>query len=219
MRLLLSFVLGMACVMPISCEERPLFEVPQPIGKRNENSFPLKIIGHYVDPNDASLLSISKTCIVLQYRDWETMAISSLDSAARNTYHWDTTVDETFQGRTVKSKVYRKGDSIYRYAYYLDTIVDLKRGDVLRKLKGHYLLNERLSDNEWKVSKLHFQKGALLLGEVSTSEDLQRLRDITQTISDTVMIFKPTRRELKKFIKDQGFSEERVFFKTAAAEP
>lgn len=99
-----------------------------------------------------------------------------------------------------------------RWSYY-DTLFDVKRGDILRKYKGHYFLNQQVSTNSWRVITLAKIGNGLSLGTISTKDDLSNLRTVTETKSDTIFSFRPTKKEMKKFLKDKGFSHQDTFIK------
>lgn len=58
-----------------------------------------------------------------------------------------------------------------------------------------------------KVSK------GVTLGTVSSKEDINKLRALTDTKSDSGFSFKPTRKELKKFLKENGFNDTDTYIK------
>ena len=74
-------------------------------------------------------------------------------------------------------------------------------------------LNEKISANSWRVTTLTRIDNGLTLGTVSTKEDINNLREVTETKSDSIFSFRPTKREMKKFLKGKGFSDRDTFIK------
>ena len=96
---------------------------------------------------------------------------------------------------------------------YKDTIFSVKQGDILRKFKGYYFLSHQTSKNNWNVIKLTKTRKRLTLGTISTKEDIEKLRELTETKSDSIYTFRPTKKQLKQFLRDKGFSNEDSYVK------
>jgi hypothetical protein len=195
----------------VSCDKSIRFEVPQPEGRRNEKSLPKKLIGQYSSLTDSSVLTITGGLIVKRKVINLSIALSSLDSAERATVKHDTVYTTNDMDVKIDTKV--KKDSVFQLVDYNDTIFSDSRGDILRKFKGHYFINHQTSKNRWSVTKMTRLKGGLALGTVSKVDDIKNLRELTGTVSDTTDNFRPTKKELKKFLKENGFGNEETFIK------
>ena len=81
--------------------------------------------------------------------------------------------------------------------------------NVVRKIKGYYFLNTRYDKTSWEVKKMNLSKGHLIISSLSTKEDIENLKEITETTQDTVTNynFTATKREFKNFVKNGGFSD------------
>ena len=194
-----------------SCDNGVRFETPQPEGQSNEKAIPKKLIGEYFSLEDSSRLNvtfgqITKTLI----RDLS-LHKSELDSSDRLIFNKDSTFSQT--DSKMKIDVIVKGDSVFEHFIYKDTIFDASQGDVLRKLKGYYFLNRQTTKSDWTVTKLTKTKKGLTLGSVTKKEDIDNLRELTETKSDTIKKFRPTRKQFKRFIKSNGFNDEETFLK------
>ena len=107
-----------------------------------------------------------------------------------------------------------KGDTIIRHADWTDTMFSTSADNVLKKFKGYYFLNNRFRDTAWEVKKLSLQSGTLTVGSISDKNDIQKLREITETTADTTSKhFTLKRKEFKRFVKQEGFSEHETFRK------
>jgi hypothetical protein len=106
-----------------------------------------------------------------------------------------------------------KGDSVFQHMDYRDTIFSSDRGDLIRKFKGYYFLNHQTSMDNWHVTKITKGRNGLTLATVSTKEDIEKLRELTKEESDTVYNFRPTKKELRKFLKENGFNDTDTYIK------
>ncbi|HEY5392442.1 MAG TPA: hypothetical protein VIJ57_10030, partial [Hanamia sp.] len=62
--------------------------------------------------------------------------------------------------------------------------------------------------------KISLKKGILTVGNVSDKDDIQKLKEITETKSDTTSTnFSLTRRQFKKFVRQNGFGDEETFIR------
>jgi hypothetical protein len=194
-----------------SCENIARFETPQPEGQRDERSVPSKLTGTFRSLNDSSVLQVTKQQIVKTI-DWKfNGTISDLDSAVRTGIKGDTTFTDETEISPVTYKV--RGDSVFASSKLIDTLFNFSRGDKLRKLKGYYLINQQTASGGWVVMKIGITKYGLLIGHISNQGDLDKLRELTNSQTDTVYNFRPTKLQMKEFIKDQGFSDEERFIK------
>ena len=93
-----------------------------------------------------------------------------------------------------------------------DTLFSISTDNILKKFKGYYFLNKLYNDNAWEVNKLSLEKGVLTVASISYKDDIQKLKEITETSSDTTSTnFSLTRRQFKSFIKLDGFGEQETF--------
>jgi hypothetical protein len=201
-----TFVLSI--ILFSSCEDIVRFEVPQPQGRPNEKSIPKKFFGTYASLTDSDSLVVTKTQII-SFSEFD--IASELDSADRAKYKGDT-VFSAFEGST-KARITIINDSVFEHVDVIDTLFDFAQGDILRKFKGYYFLNHETSKNKWFVTRLGITKKGLVLGTISNSKELENLRELTNTKSDTIYNFNPTRKELKKIVKNGGFKNEKQFVK------
>lgn len=193
----------------ISCEPAATFDQPQPADTKILTAFPEMIWGTYLSEDEASTLTITKN---MMSRTYEFDSKFNRDSLP-NTYKLigDTLID-TVSG--LKEKVLVKADTIIQHVHFIDTLFKLSSDNVLKEFRGYLFLNIRYSDKQWTVQKLSLKNGLLTVGSISQKEDINRLKAITQTTSDTASkYFKLTRKQFNNFIKQHGFSEEETFTK------
>jgi len=199
-----------ACIEKDSINELS-FEAPQPEGQDDEKSIPQKLIGAYLSLSDSSLLTITTTTIINSHQITETRLFSKMDSADRVVSKHDT----TYSGELFKSKIHIivRGDSVFEKMSYSDTLFNFLRGDILRKLNGYHFINRQVTPNHWTVKKLDATRKGLTIGLVTSMEELNALREITNAKNDSVYTFRPTRKQWRKFLKEKGFQNEERYVK------
>jgi hypothetical protein len=200
----------------LSCGDPPVtFDEPQPTETRNLSQFPKRLQGQYLSLADNSLLIITNNLIRRIY-DFDTKVhINELDSNSK--LSGDTIIHLRTNERTT---IRREGDSLINHIHYVDTLFILSYDNVLRKLKGCYFINTRCGKQIWEVKKMILSKGQLAIAKISVKRDLENLKEITETPQDTVphYEFKPSRRQFKKFIRNEGFSDSEIFAKQIKSE-
>ena len=195
----------------VACEPPPVtFTEPQPVDTDNLSKFPRRLKGVYLSLSDSSILSINDKLIQRTYDFDYKIHPNQLDSTAR--LSGDTLINlETKERELIK----RDGDSLKIHIHSVDTLFQMDYDNVVRKFKGYYFLNTRYDKTRWKVEKMNLSKGQLILSSISTKEDIENLKEITETTQDTVTNynFTATKKEFKKFVKNDGFSDSETFVK------
>jgi hypothetical protein len=190
-----------------SCEPAATFDQPQPVHINPLTSFPGRLQGKYLSVDQASIVTIENKLLTRTF-DFD---VQEHKDSISSSYllKGDTITDQT---NGTKEKVLLNGDYVIKHVHWTDTLFDISADNVLKKLKGYYFLNIRYSDSAWEVKKLSLKDGVLAVGSVSVEEDLQKLEKITETSSDTLPgRFTLKRKQFKKFIRQEGFSEQETF--------
>ena len=112
------------------------------------------------------------------------------------------------------AKIYINKDTIPNEKY-IDTLLYLPEGNVLKKFRGYYFLNSLTHTNSWEVKKLKLKDGILMINEISSDEEITNLEKMTETHRDTLIPFKikPTKKQFKEFIKVNGFSDGETYIR------
>ncbi|MBK8873826.1 MAG: hypothetical protein IPN13_07850 [Bacteroidetes bacterium] len=191
-----------------ACEPPVTFNEPQPTDIANLSKFPKRLQGQYLNLTDNSTLLVSDKLIQRIYDYDEKIHSSQLDSTSR--LSGDTIVDLTTNEKTVTM---RDGDSLITHVHCIDTLFQIDYDNVVRKFKGYYFLNTRYDKTGWEVKKIQLQRGQLVISGISTTEDIENLKEITETTTDTIppYKFKATKKQFKEFIKNEGFSDSETF--------
>jgi hypothetical protein len=201
-------IILLATLVLVSCGDLVRFEEPQPAGQSNEKRIPSTLVGQYLSLADSAKLTITNGLIVKCIISGFSGKVDSVDlKGIKGDTAYSTIENDVEIGVRVK------GDSAFLRWNTYDTILNVLRGDILRKYKGHYFLNEQLSPNSWRVTTLQKIDNGLTLGTISTKDDINNLREVTETKSDTIFSFRPTKREMRKFLKEKGFSDRDTFIK------
>ena len=191
-----------------SCEPPVTFNEPQPTDTDNLSKFPNRLQGQYLSLADNSTLVIGDKLIQRIYDFDQKIHPSQLDSNSR--LSGDTIINLTTNTREV---VKRDGDSLVTHIHYIDTLFQMDYDNVVRKFKGYYFLNKRLGEGSWDVKKIELSKGQLVISSISTKQDIENLKTITESTQDTVAPYKfaTTKKQFKEFIKNDGFSDSETF--------
>lgn len=194
----------------LSCEPPVTFTEPQPVSTANLSKFPKRIQGQYISLTDNSKLSVSNRFIQRIYDFNYTLKPADIDSTSR--LSGDTLINLRTNEKLI---VTHDGDSLVVHLHYVDTLFQINDDNVLRKLKGYYFLNIRYNKTSWEVKKIRLKNGQLTISGISSKTDIDNLREIMELPADTIQpfILAPTKRQLKKFVKNDGFSDSEVFIK------
>ena len=197
-----------------SCAEvapRVTFNEPQPTETKNLSKFPNRLQGRYLSLADNSELVIGDKLIQRVY-DFD-LKFHSSELASNRRLSGDTIIDIVTNEREV---VKRDGDSLVEHIHRIDTLFQINNDNVVRKFKGYYFLNKRYFQAGWEVKKIELSRGQLIISSISEMEDIESLKAITESTQDTVAPdkFTITKKQFKKFIKNDGFSDSETFIKT-----
>lgn len=193
-----------------ACEPSVTFNEPQPTGTNNINKFPDRLNGQYLSVADSSTLLIDDKIIQRIYDYDYKFHPNELDSTSKIV--GDKVIDlETNEKYEVKPA----GDSLLTHIHRIDTLFQMNYDNVVRKFKGYYFLNTRYDKESWVVKKIKLSKGQLVISSISTKLDIDNLKEITESSQDTVppYRFSATKKQFKKFVKSDGFSDNEVFVK------
>jgi hypothetical protein len=200
---LLGFIL-------IGCEPTVSFVEPQPQGSANLESFPKGLHGNYLSEDGASVLSITDRCI---YRTYDYEEVKTQDSVqTKSSENEKDTVLHVKSGSFELTST--RTDSSINHVHYVDTLFQLSNENLLRKFKGYYFLNFKLSSGSWEVNKLNLSGGKLSWGEISSQLEFNELQPYSESPSDSTAIrVKLNRKQFKDFIREDGFHFEETFTK------
>lgn len=217
-KLILSLLLGLTL---LACEDSVKFEEPQPPEKKDLNQIPRRLRGTYFSTSDSIFLTINKTQII-EWVDIETRTlIDSLDIEIDSTKISEQTPDsiQISEGMYNLNFKFLSGDSVIVYYSYRDTLFEISHEHLLRRFKGHYFLNYRRTENDWRIRRLTLDKDELSFSRVRIPEDITQLNEITEVEeikSDSGKVvgykLKPTRKELKQLMK-HSFSDTKKYKK------
>jgi hypothetical protein len=193
-----------------SCNPPVTFNEPQPIDTENLSKFPDRLQGQYLSLDDNSTLSIDDKLIQRTYDFDQKIHPSQLDSNSR--LSGDTIINLITNTREL---VKRDGDSLVTHIHEVDTLFQMDYDNVVRKFKGYYFLNIRYDKQSWEVKKIELSKGQLVVSRISSKEDIENLKTITESTQDTAAPYKfaTTKKQFKEFIKNDGFSESEKFIR------
>jgi hypothetical protein len=212
----------------VACAPPVTFNEPQPTDTDNLVEFPNRLQGQYLCSADSSALIIDAKTIQRIYDFDYKIHPSQIDSNSR--LSGDTIINVTTITREI---VKRAGDSLVTHINYIDTLFQIDYDNVVRKFKGFYFLNKRqgfyflskrqgfyflskrLDKDSWEVKKIELSKGQLIVSSISSKEDIENLKAITESSQDTVAPynFAATKKHFKEFVKNKGFTDSEHFIR------
>jgi hypothetical protein len=203
----------------VACAPPVTFNEPQPTNTNNLTEFPNRLQGQYLCIADSSILIIDAKTIQRIYDFDFKIHPSQIDSNSR--LSGDTIINLT---TNTKEIVQRAGDSLVTHINYIDTLFQIDYDNVVRKFKGFYFLNKRqgfyflskrLDKDSWEVKKIELSKGQLIVSSISSTEDIENLKAITESTQDTVAPynFAATKKQFKEFVKSKGFTDSEKFIR------
>lgn len=201
----LIFLIGFSACTPIVT-----FSEPQPTETDNLSEFPKRLQGRYFNPEDNSTLEISEQ-IILKIYDYDTKIQSNqLDSTSQ--LSGDTI---SHLNTNKKSITAQDGDSLITHIHQVDTLFLMSSDNIAREFKGYYFLSTRLNNSSWTVKKIQLAKEKLILSSISPQLDIEHLRELTDSPTEKAQIyeFTPTKKQFKKFVKDNGFRDREILFR------
>lgn len=195
----------------ISCKEPIVkFSEAQPENEKDIKSFPGKLIGNYYDLENNADLEITKYLIIKKSIFKDTINIKELSK-------FEVLKNDSIINSKTSEKFYVKkiSDSLFTNYVYTDTLFNINKENVLRKMKGYYFLNSKNGENNWSVKRILLKNGQLNINDISTNEEIKMLEEITETKRDTLKPFvvKPTKKQFKEFVKRNGFSQGEIYLK------
>lgn len=192
-----------------SCGEPPVtFTEPQPAGNDNLSNFPGRIQGRYLSLEDSSMLEVSGQTIRRIYDLNLEIHVDSLSDDL--VLSGDTLL---FRTTGEKAPVTRQGNLLLAHFQHEDTLFSLNPDHLLRKSKGNFFLNTRHDTHSWEVLKLQLEKGHLSISKISEEEDLGKLREISESVQDTVAPYQFTmsKKQFNEFVRKEGFAQTETF--------
>lgn len=191
-----------------ACEPPVTFNEPQPTDIGNLSKFPARLQGQYWSLSDNSALVIGDKFIHRIYDFDQKINLSQLDSNSR--LSGDTIINVTTNSKEIIKWV---GDSLITHIRYIDTLFQMDYDNVVRKFKGYYFLNKRCGKENWEVKKIALSKGELVVSSISTKQDIEKVKIITESTQDTVApyTFSTTKKQFAECIKNKVFSDCETF--------
>jgi hypothetical protein len=197
-------------ILIISCDGPAVtFQHPQPVDVADQLHFPKNIIGQYLSLLDSSVITITDLAITRGFNIKYIMCKKELDTMKHCTLIKDT----LFNKKTnEKICIININDTLYSPYHLQDTLFCISLKNVLRKDKGYYFLNMQYH-NGWEVQKLEYGNTRLSICSISDMQEIEDLKEITESKGDSMVQFDPDKKQLRKFIKSKGFSKKETFVK------
>lgn len=217
MRALTFLLLALSCA---SCDEAVGFLEPQPTNQRDLKRIPRPLRGVFQSTTDSTYLTIDNKTMV-KWMDVEFQGVLDsfdleLDSAQMMRLKNEPILIAT---HNFQLGLRLAGDSVKGHYALSDTIFHISDERVLRRFKGHYFLNFKKGENNWKVTKLTPLQKGLSFSKIVAVNNIDAIKEITQV--DTIMStggriegyrINPSKKELRELMQ-QSFHTTETFEK------
>lgn len=206
----IAFAVCVCFVLP-SCNEHVVqFEKPQPDGVANIIAFPANMQGHYITKDFGEEITLNDKTVVRR-------VVANFAEHKDSLYNYFTIEGDSVIDKE-KHKKYKaaiKNDSVFwYYQSEPDTLFMIAENNIARRFKGHYFLNIKSEDGSWSVTKLSVKQGKLNFGFIADSTAIHHLKEITGEVQqDSVYTFNLTKKQFKKFNKNEGFRNSETYYK------
>ena len=200
---LLVILIGCDPVM----QQVAIFKEPQPAGKEKLDAFPGKLQGRYVSEDQSSIITIDDKTVT-RTMDYD-VKLNRHDLDSGLVLKADTLYDTQSHSA---AKAIVMGDTVIAHYHTVEQVFAVSDSGVLKKMKGYYFLNTRSQANAWSVTAVGLRKGSLSFRGIYSDSSINKLEEITETKLDSVTTtLKPSRREFRRFIREDGFELGEVF--------
>lgn len=194
----------------VSCDGPAVtFELPQPLGVKDEKYFPKKLIGKYRSKLDSTIITISDSVITRGFNIQYVMCKKELDTMKHCFLLKDTLFNKITNEKICIINIH---DTLYAPFRLQDTLFRISDKGILRKDKGYYFLNMKYRSG-WEVQKLELLKGKLRLSSISELSEIEDLKQLTEGTKDSLLQFNPNKDEFRKFVKSKGFCKKEELVK------
>jgi hypothetical protein len=191
-----------------SCGPIATFTEPQPENVNSLKQIPRKLRGEFLSEDNKQHLLISANSIIASYDYYEKNHKDSLPS------YYTLRQDSLFEDSIFNQLVIIKHDTIFKHVQYKDTLFSLQNNGQIKKFRGYYFINKLWNEQSWEVKKLQLRKGVLSISSISTVEEIELLKEITETPQDSLTNnYKLNKKQFKEFIKANGFQGNEYFLK------
>jgi hypothetical protein len=194
----------------LSCEPPIVFSEPQPPGAGELQQFPEAIQGQYVCLSDTSLFVVNKHLIFQEktYMFELTRSEIAQDSGLLLSGEALFFTDDPDYG---PARIEELNDSLLSATWVVrDTFFAIGPTGILKKFRGHLILNTKLDEQKWGVWVLDRDRnGVITLSETALPEDLEVLEAITPVEDITVeggrtqYRIAPSRSAFRKLLKKE----------------
>ncbi len=209
MKMQIYFTILFIALFLFACQPPVTFDKPQPADIKALGGFPSRLHGKYLSTADSTVVMMTPGYLIRFYEYDQKIHLSQLDCTQQ------LIGDTLFDVKTNTGiPVHIEGDSLVQHITGADTLFHIDALNILKKYKGYYFINTFnpfTKAGSWEVKKLELSRGTLTISGVNTLEDINQLKALTENTQDTTLyLFSPTKREFKKFVRNEGFRDSEV---------
>lgn len=186
-------------------DELPIFDRPMPASKNESISIDKKFNGVYASLTDSAFLVISTGEIII--KDFYNEDISRVRDSQAHEPAKDSIVQEPISSMTVHVRKY----GVYQHSSVDDTLFFASDNYKLKKHKGFYFANKKLVNGKWVVRTLRMTDHGILVSRLRSRDEIENLEDYSSSEPDSLSNKKQISADLKAFLQNDRYSDERKF--------
>ncbi len=206
----------------VACESTVIFLEPQPEGKKDLRSFPARYRGIYMETGDSSIFKIMENRILERH---EASIAESVDLVLEEGDVELTDDSILVRDLELSFPAEYRNDSVFARLLVYDTVFDISRGEILRKMGRNYFLNMP-GDSLWRVIKLSFKGSAAVYRcDIDHETEMEIFTRHCNVDIETdkegnprKYYLSPTRKELKKLLRLETFTDTTRYIRVAQEE-
>ena len=212
-------ITSILCLISIGCEEPPVvFVSPQPAGQDAENIIDMIYHGTFLCESDSAIVHIRNKIIYKEKAFAFTLTLEEIAEMEEVTLVSDQLVVEDWPD-PLPAKVI--DDKVYSSIILQDTLFQMGPDQVLKKFRGHQILNKKISNKKWEVLILSLDTDLnLRLSQAELPADFERLVNLTtvkdiSTEEQTQLLLSPTILEFEEILRQRLIFQECDVFSRA----
>lgn len=204
----------------VACGPQVKFVQPQPKGGKNLYHLPQELYGRYIEMNDSSLLEIDSFRVVTRWFSEKIIPRDSIKEIEkdfeiliqRDTQIYVSEKRDNWLSSGLRLDVKFLDDSVRVSVNAENIMFEVSDSQLVRKYRGHCLLNTRTNEGLWLIKVLTLKGSNLHFDDLLDADQVKNLKRITRVDGPvdsvkkqpTEFYLNPTRRELRRILRTQN---------------
>lgn len=204
----------------VACGPQVKFVQPQPKGGKNLYHLPQELYGRYIEMNDSSLLEIDSFRVVTRWFSEKIIPRDSIKEIEkdfeiliqRDTQIYVSEKRDNWLSSGLRLDVKFLDDSVRVSVNAENIMFEVSDSQLVRKYRGHCLLNTRTNEGLWLIKVLTLKGSNLHFDDLLDADQVKNLKRITRVDGPvdsvkkqpTEFYLNPTRRELRRILRTRN---------------